>query len=264
MNRRIFKWRAAIHGKHIRIRRSPLADVATSHKGAMKRNLRWRWQAGDLWLKWWSMPHHQGSIWKQHVCSYCLRLSSDFVQGDSRINFCQAKDKIAKDLSSFWHDCGKWRSEIYQASLNIIVGSSVIFEFFKIRIPEDGGGGVLAKYEIEKVWLARMAYQSMCIHCHARGIYDGIVLLREDEAERQRRDVIATPECNRFETTDEPSRFSPEFFTSCDSKNDRTDWHQPLVRKVLSLMLCGLTDVRHAPSEPPAKITPDGDWRERV
>ena len=40
---------------------------------------------------------------------------------------------------------------------------------------------------------------------------------------------------------------------------------QPPVRKVLAFMLCRLTDVRHAPSEPPAKRTlPDGDRRERV
>ena len=39
-------------------------------------------------------------------------------------------------------------------------------------------------------------------------------------------------------------------FTSCDSKN--YDCLQPPVRKVLAFMLCRLTDVRHAPSEPPA------------
>ena len=32
-----------------------------------------------------------------------------------------------------------------------------------------GGKGVLAKYELEKVWLA---YQSMCIHCNARGRHE--------------------------------------------------------------------------------------------
>ena len=42
-------------------------------------------------------------------------------------------------------------------------------------------------------------------------------------------------------------------FTSCDSKN--YDCLQPPVRKVLAFMLCRLTDVRHAPSEPPAKRT---------
>ena len=49
-------------------------------------------------------------------------------------------------------------------------------------------------------------------------------------------------------------------FTSCDSKN--YDCLQPPVRKVLAFMLCRLTDVRHAPSEPPAKRTlADGDQR---
>ena len=52
-------------------------------------------------------------------------------------------------------------------------------------------------------------------------------------------------------------------FTSCDSKN--YDCLQPPVRKVLAFMLCRLTDVCHAPSEPPAKRTlADGDRRERV
>ena len=52
-------------------------------------------------------------------------------------------------------------------------------------------------------------------------------------------------------------------FTSCDSKN--CDCLQPPVRKVLAFMLCWLTDVRHAPSEPPAKRTlADGDRCERV
>ena len=50
-------------------------------------------------------------------------------------------------------------------------------------------------------------------------------------------------------------------FTSCDSKN--YDCLQPPVRKVLAFLLCRLTDVRHAPSEPPAKRTlADGDRRE--
>ena len=49
-------------------------------------------------------------------------------------------------------------------------------------------------------------------------------------------------------------------FTSCDSKN--YDCLQPPVRKVLAFMLCRLTDVRHAPSEPPVKRTlADGDQR---
>ena len=30
-------------------------------------------------------------------------------------------------------------------------GSSIIFEMFKIRIPDEKGEGVLAKYELEKV-----------------------------------------------------------------------------------------------------------------
>ena len=52
-------------------------------------------------------------------------------------------------------------------------------------------------------------------------------------------------------------------FTSCDSKN--YDCLQPPVRKVLAFMLCRLTDVRHTPSEPPAKRTlADGDRRGRV
>ena len=52
-------------------------------------------------------------------------------------------------------------------------------------------------------------------------------------------------------------------FTSCDSKN--YDCLQTPVRKVLAFILCRLTDVRHAPSEPPAKRTlADGDRRERV
>ena len=52
-------------------------------------------------------------------------------------------------------------------------------------------------------------------------------------------------------------------FTSCDSKN--YDCLQPPVGKVLAFMLCRLTDVRHAPSEPPAKRTlADGDRRECV
>ena len=52
-------------------------------------------------------------------------------------------------------------------------------------------------------------------------------------------------------------------FTSCNSKN--YDCLQPPVRKVLAFMLCRLTDVRHAPSEPPAKrILADGDRPERV
>ena len=52
-------------------------------------------------------------------------------------------------------------------------------------------------------------------------------------------------------------------FTSCDSKN--YDCLQPPVRKVLAFMLCRLTDVCHAPSEPPAKRTlADEDRRERV
>ena len=52
-------------------------------------------------------------------------------------------------------------------------------------------------------------------------------------------------------------------FTSCDSKN--YDCLQPPVRKVLAFMLCRHTDVRHAPSEPPAKRTlADGDRRECV
>ena len=42
-------------------------------------------------------------------------------------------------------------------------------------------------------------------------------------------------------------------FTSCDSKN--YDCLQPPVGKVLAFMLCRLTDVCHAPSEPPAKRT---------
>ena len=52
-------------------------------------------------------------------------------------------------------------------------------------------------------------------------------------------------------------------FTSCDSKN--YDCLQPPVRKVLAFMLCRLTDVRHTPSETPAKRTlADGDRRECV
>ena len=52
-------------------------------------------------------------------------------------------------------------------------------------------------------------------------------------------------------------------FTSGDSKN--YDCLQTPVRKVLALMLCRLTDVRHAPSEPPAKRTlADRDRREHV
>ena len=52
-------------------------------------------------------------------------------------------------------------------------------------------------------------------------------------------------------------------FTSCDSKN--YDCLQPPVRKVLAFMLCRLTGVHHAPSEPPAKRTlADGDRRERM
>ena len=42
-------------------------------------------------------------------------------------------------------------------------------------------------------------------------------------------------------------------FISCDSKN--YDCLQPPVRKVLAFMLRRLTDVPHAPSEPPAKRT---------
>ena len=52
-------------------------------------------------------------------------------------------------------------------------------------------------------------------------------------------------------------------FTSCDSKN--YDCLQPPVRKLLAFMLCRLTDIRHAPSKPPAKRTlADGDRRECV
>ena len=43
-------------------------------------------------------------------------------------------------------------------------------------------------------------------------------------------------------------------FTSCHSKNN--DCLQPPVRKVLAMMLCRLTDVRHAPNEPTAKRNP--------
>ena len=43
----------------------------------------------------------------------------------------------------------------------------------------------MAKYELEKNWLA---YQSMCIHCNARGRHesrlDGHILLREDRSTR--------------------------------------------------------------------------------
>ena len=41
--------------------------------------------------------------------------------------------------------------------------------FFKSVFPTKRGEGVLAKYELEKVWLA---YQSMCIHCNARGRHE--------------------------------------------------------------------------------------------
>ena len=49
-------------------------------------------------------------------------------------------------------------------------GSSVIFEIFlKSVFPTKRGEGVLSEYELEKVWLA---YQSMCIHCNARGRHE--------------------------------------------------------------------------------------------
>ena len=49
-------------------------------------------------------------------------------------------------------------------------GSSVIFEFFLNPYSQrKGGRGVLAKYELEKVWLA---YESMCIHCNARSRHE--------------------------------------------------------------------------------------------
>ena len=56
---------------------------------------------------------------------------------------------------------------------------------------------------------------------------------------------------------------APAILGSVHSKS--YDCLQPTVRKVLANMLCRLTDVRHAPSEPPAKrILADGDRRKRV
>ena len=158
---------------------------------------------------------------------------------------------------------------------------------FKSVFPtKKGGGGGLAKYELEKVWLA---YQSMCIHCNARGRHESrrARLLREDRSTRaqnwaSRRGAFTfrQEKIKRFASSGisghSKSRrthtklngrggmsFGPLWrdrravrvfaFTSCVSKN--YDSLQPPVRKVLAFMLCRLPDVRHSPSEPPAKRT---------
>ena len=153
------------------------------------------------------------------------------------------------------------------------------------------GEGVLAKYELEKVWLV---YQSMRVQCNARGrlesrrarqLHEHPSTRAQNWASRRGAFTFKQEKMKRFASsgvsghsksgrtqTKLNGRGGMSFgplrrdrravrvftFTSCDCL-------QPPVRKVLAFMLCWLTDVRHSPSEPPAKRTlTDGDRRERV